>query len=169
MFQSTKVVSACVVLLTLFTACRAQQAQNQPTLSILVNVLDRQANAIRDLAKEDFRIQVNGPETAVRNAQDNSGPRRLVVLIDVSGSVGPSKEKNTKWQITQQAVRELLEQAPADQPIAMIAFAGKTTDTITFSQGRPAIRSWLQAASSANTFYASSAESVGSLGFGESS
>jgi hypothetical protein len=35
----------------------------------------------------------------------------------------------------------------------MIAFAGKAADTIDFSQGRPAIRSWLLASSSADAFY----------------
>jgi hypothetical protein len=69
-----KVLSAGAVLLTLFTAGSAQQTQNQSTRSILVNVLDRQGIAIRDLAKEDFRIQINGRATAVRNAQCNSGP-----------------------------------------------------------------------------------------------
>lgn len=61
----------------LFTAfgfsADAQPAINQATPSLLVNVLDRNGGAVRDLTKDSFRVGVNGHAAGTLEASYKSG------------------------------------------------------------------------------------------------
>jgi len=110
--------------------------------SLLVNVIGAQGNAVDKLSKESFHLRVNGKEATIVSANYSRGSRRIVVLLDMSGSmtegIGPEK-----WQIAREAVTEVLRQTPAEAPIAMVTFDGKAREVMDFSHGRSAIANWL--------------------------
>ncbi len=97
---------------------------------------------MRDLTKENFRVQLNGKPTAVLEARYGLAPRRIVVLLDTSGSMA-GETSGGRRQVAREAVDDLLEQTSANVPIAMLTFSGKVRDVFDFSQGRAAIAKWL--------------------------
>ncbi|MGO8933814.1 MAG: VWA domain-containing protein [Terracidiphilus sp.] len=125
----------------------AQSAPKQPA-SLLVNALDRNGNAVRDLTKDNFRVEVNGHPTALLDARYSSAPRRIVVLLDMSGSMAGGTEKNKKWETARGAVEALLTETPADVQVALVTFSSKVHDVLDFSQGRSSITAWLNRGSS---------------------
>ena len=98
----------------------AQSAPKQPASSLLVNVLDRHDNAVRDLPIDDFRVKVNGHPAAVVEAHYNLAPRRIVVLLDMSGSMAGGTEKNRKWQIAREAIECRREPRPRNSQAQVI-------------------------------------------------
>ena len=70
----------------------AQPSPSVPSRSILVNVLDRDGNAIRDLTKDSFHVKINKQPVVVLGADYDLAPRRIVVLLDMSGSMGGRRD-----------------------------------------------------------------------------
>ncbi|MBI1740813.1 MAG: VWA domain-containing protein [Candidatus Koribacter versatilis] len=110
-------------------------------------MLDRNGNAVRDLTKNNFRIKVNKQPAVVLDAYYSLAPRRVVVLLDTSGSMA-GEHGNKKWQIAREAVTDVSTIKPADTPLAFIAFSDQVNTTFGFGQGRPAIADWLKQAPS---------------------
>jgi hypothetical protein len=133
-----------VVLLACTSLVLAQPAPKQPTPSLLVNVLDRNGNAVRDLTKDNFRVKVNGHSAALLDAHYSLAPRRIVVLLDMSGSMAGMSENNKKWRIAHEAIEDLLRETPADVQVAMLTFSSQVHDRFDFSQGRSSIAAWLK-------------------------
>jgi len=142
MAGTTKLLSVVLILTTFFLAGTAQQVPNPPTRSVLVNVLGRHGNALRDLTKESFRVRLDGKPAAILDARYSVAPQRIVVLLDVSGSM--AGESSEKWRMAREAVDDLLAQTPGDVPIALVTFSGKVRDVFDFPQGRTAIAKWLK-------------------------
>ena len=135
---------AGLLLLAYGTFAAAQTAPNQSTRSLLVNVLDQNGNAVRDLTKDSFRVKVNGHPAALLDAHYNLAPRRIVVLLDMSGSMAGETEKNKKWRIAREAIEDFLTETPAEVQVALVTFSSKIHDIIDFSQGRSSIIEWLR-------------------------
>lgn len=143
-------VARCFLAILLVEACLQRGLAEQPppnslnaTRSIFVNVIDSHGNAVTDLAKENFAVFLNGKPIAVNAARYSLAPRRIVVLLDLSASMEESRTTG-KWRIAEEAVRALLQQAPSDVPIAMVAFGREVHKIFDFPQGRRAILNWLQ-------------------------
>jgi len=122
----------------------AQAAQNQSTHSLLVNVLDRNGNAVRNLSKDSFRVKVNGHPAGVVAADYSLAPRRIVVLLDMSGSMAGETEHSKKWKIAREALEDLLAKTPADVRVALVTFSSRVHDIFDFSQDRSSLTAWLK-------------------------
>ena len=122
----------------------ARTAPTQTTRSLLVNVLDRNGNAVRNLTKDSFRVKVNGHAAALLDAHYSLAPRRIVVLLDMSGSRAGETEKNEKWRIAREAIEDFLTETPAEVQVALVTFSSKIHDILDFSQGRSSIIEWLK-------------------------
>jgi Mg-chelatase subunit ChlD len=144
MSGTAKFLLSITVLLTFPFLALAQHAQNQPARSIIVNVFDRQGNAVRDLDKENFRVRLNGKSAEVLDTHYSFAPRRIVVLLDMSGSMGGNSEKNKKWQIAREALEDLLVETSADVPIALLSFSDHVHDMFDFKQNRSRIAARLK-------------------------
>jgi Mg-chelatase subunit ChlD len=144
----TSHVLAYIFLLTygIFTA--AQTTPTQSTRSLIVNVLDRNGNAVRDLTKASFQVKVNGHPAAILEAEYSLAPRRIVVLLDTSGSMMGGTEQSKKWRIAREAVEEFLTETPADVQVALVTFSSKVHDVIELSFDRSSIAAWLKRGSS---------------------
>jgi hypothetical protein len=129
-------------LLSVGLAQQALQSQSA-TRSVIVNVFDARGNAVRNLSKENFHVSVNGKPSIVLGAKYTLAPRRIVVLLDMSGSM-IGEEATGKWRIARQAADDLLEQTPGAVPIALLTFSDKVRGVFDFSQGRAAIAKWLK-------------------------
>ena len=142
MLGTPKAYLRIVILATLTSLCFAQDPADSPSVlrSVIVNVFDAHAIAIRDLTKDNFRIRLNGKPVPVLDARYTTAPQRIVVLLDVSGSM---TDDNAKWNIAREAVSDLLAQTPKAVPIAMLTFTDDIRDVFDFSQSREAIAEWL--------------------------
>ena len=141
----TPFLAILALLLSPFPGC-AEGLQDQ-TRSIPVNVLDSHGSAIRDLTKENFRVRVNGKPAKVLSAEYSLAPRRIVVLLDTSGSMA-GNTTDTKWQIAREAAAEVVAATPGSVPIAFLGFSDRINSTFAFEQGRSAIADWLRQRSS---------------------
>ncbi len=101
-----------LALLLISASCAfAQTSPPAPSRAIVVNVLDQSGNAIKDLTKDNFRIKINKQPVQVLSASYELAPRRMVVLLDMSGSMGGSADTK-KWKIAREVIEDLLTQTP---------------------------------------------------------
>ena len=134
---------ASTFLVAFRVPAEAQPAPNNHAPTLLVNVLDRNGGAVRDLTKDSFRVKVNGRASAIVEASYSLAPRRIVVLLDMSGSMVESRGQQ-KWEIAREALEDLLADTPHEVPIALLAFADQVKDSFDFSQSRSSISAWLK-------------------------
>jgi len=129
----------------LLFVCGLVAAQSATTAapSLLVNVLDSHGMAVRDLTKDSFQVKVNGQRTTLIEASYSLAPRRIVVLLDMSGSMAGGIESK-KWQIARQAVDDLLTDTPPDVHVALLTFSDQVHDVFDFSQTRDSMAAWLK-------------------------
>jgi Mg-chelatase subunit ChlD len=114
----------------------------EATRSVIANVIDSHGHAVDDLRKENFALFLNGKRASLSSARYNVARRRIVVLLDVSGSM-EGTITNGKWKLAEEAVRELLSQSESNGQIAMVTFASEVQEIYDFRQGRTAISRWL--------------------------
>jgi hypothetical protein len=131
------------VLPILFLPGFAQPSPSAPSQSIVVNVLDRNGNAVRDLTKDNFHVKINKQPVVVLAANYGLAPRRIIVLLDMSGSMGGKRDTN-KWRIAREAVEDLIAQTPPDVPIALLTFSDQVHDVFDFRESRSAIARWFR-------------------------
>lgn len=138
-FLAAAIVYGCLC------CCFGQQAlpgSAEPGRSLHVNVIDSKGRAVRDLAKDNFSVLLDGKPATVVGARYNLAPRRIVALLDLSASM-EGEPSRAKWHVATEAVKDLLSQTPADGSIALVTFGGNTRDIFDFSRGRDAIGKWL--------------------------
>lgn len=122
----------------------AQSAPKQPTLWLPVNVLDRNGNAVRNLTRDNFHVKVNGHLATPLDAHYSLAPRRIVVLLDMSGSMAGVTVQSRKWELAREAVEDFLTETPSDVQVAVITFSSGVHDIFNFSQSRSSITAWLK-------------------------
>lgn len=131
-------------ILLLCSSCAfAQPSPTAPSRPIIVNVLDRNGNAVKDLTKDSFRVKINKQPVTVLSASYEIAPRRIVVLLDMSGSMGGTSDSK-KWKIAREVVEDLLTQTPPEVQIAFLTFTDQVHDVIDFRESRLAISKWLK-------------------------
>lgn len=126
----------------LFAAAQFPQPKAPP--SILVNVLDQDGNGVRDLNKDKFRVKINGRLAPLLAADYSLAPRRIVVLLDMSGSMAGEASQNKKWLIARSALEEFLSETSPQVQVALVTFSSRTHEIFDFSQGRSSIAAWLK-------------------------
>jgi hypothetical protein len=139
-----KIFSTILSIGILLPSSLAQEASHSPvTRSVHVSVCDQRGNSLHALAKENFRVRVNGKSVEVLDARYTLAPRRMLILLDVSGSMAEENNKQ-KSGIAREAVEDFLSRTPSNVPIAMLTFSRQVRNVIDFNQGRSAIAAWLQ-------------------------
>jgi hypothetical protein len=137
-------IATLLLFLFLLPGFAQQALESQPsTRPIVANVVDAKGKAVRNLTKQNFHVRINGKPAVVLDARYSLSPRRIVVLLDMSGSMTGEKA-NGKWRIAREAVDDLLAETPGDVSIAMLTFSGQVREVFDFSQGRTAIAEWMK-------------------------
>jgi Mg-chelatase subunit ChlD len=139
--RSKTILLAGVVLVSSILLTQSSRCQLRSS-SLLVNVIDRKGDAVKTLAKDSFRVKVNGKAATISEATYGLAPRRIVALLDVSGSMA-GEAAGKKWQIASEAIEDLLKDSPADVSIALLTFSEHVQDKFDFSQSRASMLEWL--------------------------
>lgn len=136
----TKRIGSLVGLIATSISLLTPSATAQATTSLLVNVIDRKGDAVRNLTRDDFRVRVNGRPATLHEASYSLAPRRIVALLDMSGSMSGDK----RWRIASEATEDFLTDTPTDVSVALLTFSDRVHDVFDFSQSRDSMTRWLK-------------------------
>jgi VWFA-related protein len=99
-------------------------------VDVSLNVLDREGNHIRGLARDDFRVFEEGAEHPIAHFDAATRPASVALVIDASPSV------LREFSQMKQAARALGAQLAGDDEVAVVAFAAGTYLLLPFTRDR---------------------------------
>lgn len=104
------------------------------TASVLVSVFDETSSLpIEGLVRENFHAKVHGQELPILSVSRAPAQRRVVFVIDRSGSMTSATESGYIKRILDDAISAI----PNSGSIAFLAFSGQFSKQVDFAQGRP--------------------------------
>jgi len=110
--------------------------------TFIANVFDR--NTVpTDLTKDNFQVNYRGQNFTPRNIAYAEGPRRVIVLLDVSGSMNPPGD-SAKWKLARLAAADLVTAMPPGSKVGFITFAGTNKTQVWLSTDHTSIMDWLR-------------------------
>jgi len=114
--------------------------------TILVNVVTEQAQQVQELSAANFTGSIHGKPVQVKSASYDTGPRRIVIAVDVSGSMfsGPENQSGPGLLLGLLIARNLVAAAPPDQPFALLSFGEAVESKVDFTAGRTAVLSAIE-------------------------
>jgi hypothetical protein len=114
-------------------------AQDNPCLTrtIPVTPIDARGTPLQDLQASSFLGKVHGRPIAVLSTTLNTQPRRIMVCVDMSGSMLGS---GGVWPVTQMMLEDIAESGPLVGQIGMELFAEKVFDLVNISSDPHAMR-----------------------------
>lgn len=118
------VVNLWLCLSTSSAFPRPPAASDCSTGTILLNAFDRNFNIERDLRAEDIRVEVNGKPPAILSFSLDTHPRRIVLMLDSSGSLQAS-EQQSRWGIGLPAAAYAANVVPASASSQLVTFSDK--------------------------------------------
>jgi len=107
------------------------QAQQDSCLhrTIAVNVLSEDVHTIEGLSTQNFRGKVRGHTVKIVSVNRDSGPRRIVIVLDASGSM------RDVWRLEISAAEGLLN-TDKDSSFALLTFSTQIDQRIDFTPDR---------------------------------
>ena len=133
----------CALLLSSLLVALSEMAlwaQATPCLkrTVEANVVGYAGGTRPAFMASNFRGQFRNKPVKILSADLDTKPRRIVLLLDASGSmVGPSEEG--KWKIALNVARDAAEKLPPQHSLALIVFAEKLVQSVGSEQSRQAI------------------------------
>jgi hypothetical protein len=123
-------------------------AQTDPCLdrAIPVNVYKRQGAAVSELTTASFRARIRGKTVGITSAAYDNGPRRLVILVDVSGSMISEGRLSCGFEFA----RDLNLSAPSQESLPLLAFSTRIEDSVCFGQARSSVLAEIDKLQAAN-------------------
>ena len=118
----TTVVSRCLRASVLLLACSPALAAD--CSSILLNAFDNNFKIQRDLRTEDIRVEIDRKQAQILSLSLDTHPRRIVLLVDSSGSMEASPQRSG-WGITLPAAAYAVDVLPASASAALVTFSEK--------------------------------------------
>ena len=111
-------------------------AETDPCLDLPANVYTERGDAVTVLyTATNFKASVAGKPIQVAAATYDSGPRRIVIVLDVSGSM--TESGRLKWGL--KFAQDLISLASSQESLAILTFSNRIEDTIAFGQSRTAL------------------------------
>lgn len=127
------------ILLGMLTVGLATQvsAQTDRCLdrTIPAYVYTDRGDAVIPLTAANFKASIRGKPILVTDASYDSGPRRIVILIDVSGSM--TERGRLKWGLT--FAQDMISLTSSQDSLALLTFSNRVEDAIPFGQSRAAL------------------------------
>lgn len=129
------------------------QAQNNPCRSKDLPVLVRDTHSlpIDGLVPEDFSAKTKGQPIRVVSATPGPRPRRVVMLLDTSGSM-QGIQGSGQWKLALEIVNQFARALSPHSQLAFLTFDETVHDTIDFSAGNPAVLAQLRRMLDGNGF-----------------
>ena len=100
--------------------------------TVAVGVADRQWNLVQGLGAANFRGSLHGHGVQILSATVDANPRKIVVLLDASGSM--TDHEGDGWKTERTISGYLIRFAPAQASIAFLGFSRTVLDTEGFDQ-----------------------------------
>src|SRR5512139_2493676 len=91
----TAQVAVFILLLCTFVPSLESQETTRTERTILATVIDEQGSIVKGLTAGNFRGKFRGKPVQINSVKFDSGPRRVVILLDASGSMVTSP----KWAL----------------------------------------------------------------------
>jgi hypothetical protein len=99
------------------------------TRTVPVSVVDEQWLPVQGLSAANFRGKLRGHDVEILSASIDTRPRRIVLLLDASGSmIGDG------WETEKSLSEDLIRSAPPRASIAQMAFSETVLDTADFAR-----------------------------------
>src|SRR5947209_4155016 len=118
-------VDLCVYVITalLVLPCFAAESDcSAPT--VLLNAFDKNLQLERDLRAEDIKVDVNGKHASILSVSFDSNPRRIVLMVDSSGSMEASPE-HRGWGLALPAAAYAAYVVPPSASSELVTFSDK--------------------------------------------
>ena len=133
-------------LLALCVIPLSASAQSEEARTIPLVVMNQSGQIIQDITPQNVRIK--GTDASVRNVTLDTGPRRIVLLLDMSGSMGETIDENkqiTTWDYTKDTARLFLKTIFSQDSVALDVFADKERQVVPFTHDFTLIRGAIDA------------------------
>ena len=98
---------------------------------VAVNVVDEKGEPVVGLGAENFRGKYRGEPVRIVSAEWDTGPRRIVIVLDVSESMDGAPGK---WSYAQTAFQGLIANGPDGARLALVTFDGAPEKRIGFEE-----------------------------------
>ena len=134
-FLRHTLVLPCIVAAGLLLEALAQET---PCLrrTVMASVM-LAGQPVASVSTSSFKGEFRGKPVRILSATRDVGPRRIVVLLDASGSmVGLTKGK---WDLVLRAASDVAAHAPPDSSVALLVFNDKVKQKVDFSAGPQAV------------------------------
>ena len=129
-------VLPCIVTAGLLLEALAQET---PCLrrTVMASVLTLAGQPVASVPTSSFKGEFRRKPVRILSATRDLGPRRIVVLLDASGSMaGLTKGK---WDLVLRAATDVAAHAPPDSSVALLVFNDKVKQKVDFSAGPQAV------------------------------
>jgi hypothetical protein len=129
--------------LLLLSVPRALPAQDDPcsTRTVFASVVDKGGLPVSGLTAANFRAKIRGQPVEILSAVRDLSPRRIVLVLDVSGSVASGHRREVVGTLAE----DLFRYAPVRSSLAMVIFASTVIDSSSFADGPVAMARKLSA------------------------
>ena len=119
-------------ILVLLWAVSSLPAQEPPCSqrTVLATVIDREGNPIRGLTAADFRGEFRGHTVQIISATLDTRPRRIVVLVDASGSMTEADPRG-KWDAAKMIALDFL--ASTKCSVSLLTFSTTVLEKVGFA------------------------------------
>jgi Mg-chelatase subunit ChlD len=111
-------VIAVVICLSAFPGCFAEAAHE----SVLCNAVSS-PNATASASAVQFSVSIPGAQVSGLSVTPSQGTRRIMILLDSSGSMGKS---NSSINLAMQVVKDFVDTSPATDQLALLDFSNET-------------------------------------------
>jgi hypothetical protein len=99
-------------------------ASDCPSATILLNAFDKKLNIKRDIRAEDIKVEVDGRQVPILSLSLDLQPRRIILMLDSSGSLGASLQQS-RWGIGLPAAAYAANVIPASASSELVTFSDK--------------------------------------------
>ena len=118
-----------------FSRAGSSVAQDQPCTArtVMATVVDHDGNPVEGLQAADFRGEFRGKGVQVLSATLDTSPRRIVLLLDASGSIAAS---SVTWRAVKRIAEGMVRSVPPSNPVALMVFTDEIRSRVPFGQPR---------------------------------
>ncbi len=121
-----------------------QQSSECLQRTVTVGIVDDHGTVPHDLISRNFTLTYGRKSVSLPTAVYSEGPRRVMVLLDVSGSMrGPEAKQHSKWEIARAAARSLFSSLPTGSAAGLLTFTDKIKTRAPLSIDRRLAEEWL--------------------------
>jgi len=126
---------ALVLVFALSSAITEAQDNSCLQRTVLVSAMENSGRQLSGLNADGFDARIGRQKIQITSVTPASANRRVVLLLDVSASMGGDRV-HEKWPTAVAVATQVLSSAPASVSLGMIAFSDKFLDLVDF--GPPA-------------------------------